>query len=147
MKFLKKMYQEYEYLLVKSAKALRTLRWALAPGPPWPNTGCVTVISWVSRAGRMVFGSVLAAQMVMSSSSKPPSMLGTRLQVCGLKRLGRHADLYTVSRCCTRGESEDHTGEKTCKGIHLGFDTQGRNRVSENILNYYVVAGRQIRAK
>ena len=26
-----------------------------------------------------------------------------------------HADLYTVSRCCIRGESEDHTSEKACK--------------------------------
>ena len=32
--------------------------------------------------------------------------LRTHLQVCGSKRLGCHADLYTVGRCCTRGESE-----------------------------------------
>ena len=32
--------------------------------------------------------------------------LQTHLQVCGLKRLGCHADLYTVSRCHTRGEKK-----------------------------------------
>ena len=32
------------------------------------------------------------------------------------------------SKCCTRGESEDHTREKACrKGIHHGFETQGRH--------------------
>ena len=37
------------------------------------------------------------------------------LQACGSKRFGCHADLYTVSRCYTRDESEDHTDEKACK--------------------------------
>ena len=32
-----------------------------------------------------------------------------------------HADLYTVSRCHARGESEDHTGEKACKGSTLAW--------------------------
>ena len=41
------------------------------------------------------------------------------LQVCGSKRLSCHADLCTVSRCHTRGKSEDHTGEKACKGSTL----------------------------
>ena len=41
------------------------------------------------------------------------------LQVHGSNRLGYHADLYTVGRCCTRGESEDHTGKKLCKGSTL----------------------------
>ena len=41
--------------------------------------------------------------------------LWTHLQVCESKRLGCHADLYTVSRCHTRGESEDHTSGKACK--------------------------------
>ena len=45
----------------------------------------------------------------------------TCLQVCGLKRFGCHADPYTVSRCCTRGESEDHTSEKACKGSTLAL--------------------------
>ena len=35
------------------------------------------------------------------------------LQVCGSKRLGCHADLYT------RGESEDHTSQKAYKGSTL----------------------------
>ena len=41
------------------------------------------------------------------------------LQVHRLKMLSRHADLYTVSRCHTRGKPEDHTGEKACKGSTL----------------------------
>ena len=41
--------------------------------------------------------------------------LQTHLQVCGSKRLGCHADLHTVSRCHTRGESEDHTSKKAHK--------------------------------
>ena len=35
------------------------------------------------------------------------------LQVCGSKS---RADICTVSRLCTRGESEDYTGKKACKG-------------------------------
>ena len=52
--------------------------------------------------------------------------LRIHLQVCASKRLGCHADLYTVSRCHIRDESEDHTSEKACKGIHHSFETQGR---------------------
>ena len=65
----------------------------------------------------MVFSTVLVAQMVVGSSSSPNlhQCLWTYLQVCGSKRLGCHASIYTVSRCCTRGESEDRTGKKTCK--------------------------------
>ena len=37
--------------------------------------------------------------------------LQTHLQVRGSKRLHCHADLCTVSRCRTRGESEDHTSK------------------------------------
>ena len=44
----------------------------------------------------------------------------THPQVCGLKRLSCHTDLYTVSMYHhTRGESEDHTSEKACKGSTL----------------------------
>ena len=68
---------------------------------------------WQLKVGRMVYCTVIAAQMVVGSSPKPPPML---VQVCGPKRLSCYADLYTVSRCHTRGESEDHTSEKTCKG-------------------------------
>ena len=60
------------------------------------------------------YSTVLTAPTVMGSC---PSLnlyqyLWTCLQVCGSKRLGCHADLYRVSRCQTRGESEDHTGKK-----------------------------------
>ena len=37
------------------------------------------------------------------------------------KRFGCHADLHTVSRWRTRGESEDHTGKKVCKGSTLAL--------------------------
>ena len=47
--------------------------------------------------------------------------LWTHLQVHGLKRLGCHADHKTVSRCCTRGESGDHTGKKVHKGSTLAL--------------------------
>ena len=47
--------------------------------------------------------------------------LWTCLQVCGLKGLNCHANLYTVNRCCTRGKSEDHTSEKACKGSTLAL--------------------------
>ena len=43
------------------------------------------------------------------------------LQVRGSKSLGCHADLYTVSRCRTRGESEDHTSKKARKGSTLAL--------------------------
>ena len=43
----------------------------------------------------------------------------TCLQVCGSKGLGCHADLYTVSRCCTRGESEEFI-------VHRRASTQAR---------------------
>ena len=65
----------------------------------------------------------LAAQIVVDSSPglSIHQCLWTCLQVCGLKRLGCYADHYTPSRCCTRGESEDHTGKQAC------FETQGRH--------------------
>ena len=49
--------------------------------------------------------------------------LWTHLQVYGLKRLSYHADLYTGSRCCSWGESEDHKGkqESTQKGSTLAL--------------------------
>ena len=49
------------------------------------------------------------AQTVVGSSSEPPPMLGC------------HVDLFTVSRCHTGGESEDHTREKACKGSTLAL--------------------------
>ena len=47
--------------------------------------------------------------------------LQTHLHVYVSKRLRCHTDLYTVSRCHTRGESEDHTGEKVCKRSTLAL--------------------------
>ena len=44
-------------------------------------------------------------------------------QVCGSKRLGCHTD-YTVSRCRTRGKSEESIVGKP--GIHPGFETRSR---------------------
>ena len=59
----------------------------------------------------------LAAQTVMGSSSglSLHQCLQTCLLVCRAKRLSYHADLHIVSRCCTRGESKDHTGKKVSK--------------------------------
>ena len=37
------------------------------------------------------------------------------------KKLGCHADPYTVSRCHTRGESVDHSSKKACKGSTLAL--------------------------
>ena len=36
------------------------------------------------------------------------------------------AAMLSINRCRTRGEFEDRTGEKACKGIHPGFETQSR---------------------
>ena len=83
-----------------------------------------------SHSGQVVYSAVLVAWTVMglSPSLNLHQCSQTHWQVHGSKRLSCHADLYTVSRCCTRGESEDHTGEKACrKGIHPGFETQGRH--------------------
>ena len=62
------------------------------------------------------------AQTVVGLSPGPNlhQCLWTHLQVHGLKRLGCHADLYTVSRCRTRGESEDQS-EKAHKGSALAL--------------------------
>ena len=58
----------------------------------------------------------------------PHQCLRTRL-VCGSKRLGCHADTYTVSRCRTRGESQEFIARRrknTSEGSTPGFETQGR---------------------
>ena len=48
---------------------------------------------------------------------------------------GLAAKLTTVvSRCRTKGESEDHTVEKACKqGIHPGIETQGQHHQESKI--------------
>ena len=48
-----------------------------------------------------------AAWIVVGLSPNLHQCLQTHLQVCGSKRLGCHADLCTVNRCCTRGESQE----------------------------------------
>ena len=53
------------------------------------------------------------AQRVMGLS--PGQNLHQCLWTCLQVMLRCHADLYTVSRCHTRGESEDHTDKKACK--------------------------------
>ena len=57
----------------------------------------------------------------MGSSPEPPPMLVDASASMWIKRLSCHADLYTVSRCHTRGESEDHTGKKVWKGSTLAL--------------------------
>ena len=47
--------------------------------------------------------------------------LWTHLQIHGSKRFSYHVDLYTVDRCHTRGESEDHTSKKACKESTLAL--------------------------
>ena len=77
----------------------------------------------------MVHSAVLAAQTVMGLSPGQNRQCGTHLQVCGIKKASCHADLNTVSRCHTTHESEDQGGggvENAQKGIHPGFETQGR---------------------
>ena len=55
---------------------------------------------------RKKYHTVLFAQKVQSKIC---------LQVSGSKRLSCYADLYTVSRCRSRGEFEDHTSDKAHK--------------------------------
>ena len=61
---------------------------------------------------------MVTIQTVVGLTPNLQQCLQTCLQICGSKRLGCH-DLNTVSRCCTRGESENCTGEKAHKGCNL----------------------------
>ena len=68
----------------------------------------------------MVYSTELTTWTVMGSNPEPPPILvDTSTQVHGSKRLGCHADHYTVSRCHTGDESEDLTSEKACEGSTL----------------------------
>ena len=69
----------------------------------------------------MVYSTVLCAEQMVMGLNPQQCWWTHDLQVCGSKRLDCHADLYIVSRCCTRSESEDHTGEKACKGSTLAL--------------------------
>ena len=73
----------------------------------------------------MVYNTVLTTQAFVGSSPNLYQCFLIHLQVHGPKRLGYNADFHTVSRCHTRGEFEDHTGEKACKGCHGSRDDQG----------------------
>ena len=56
----------------------------------------------------MVYRAVLHVACTVMGLN-PDQWLWTHdLQVCGSKRPSCHTDLHIVSRCCTRGESEDH---------------------------------------
>ena len=58
---------------------------------------------------------------VVGSSPEPPPMLVGTSASMWIKKLSCHADPHTVSKCHTRGESEDHTSEKACKGSTLAL--------------------------
>ena len=63
----------------------------------------------------MVNSAVPATWMAMGLRSEPSPMLVDMSASMWIKRLGCHVDLYTVSRCHPRGESEDQTSEKAYK--------------------------------
>ena len=63
-------------------------------------------------------GAVVVAGTAVGSNPEPPPMW-THLQVNGSKGLGCHADLYAVSRCHTRGESEDHYRQESTQGTPI----------------------------
>ena len=71
----------------------------------------------------MVYCAVLAACCMDSHGfepwHKPPPMLVD--MSASIERLSCHADPHTVSRCCTRCESEDYTSEKACKESTLAL--------------------------
>ena len=77
----------------------------------------------------MGYNTVLATQMVMGSSPgrNIVQCLWTCLQVCGLKMLGCHADLYTVSKVShQKWIWGSHKQESMQKGIYPVFETQAR---------------------
>ena len=92
----------------------------------WPVVFKWVNVHWLkpSQSGRVVYIAMVVARTVVGSS---PGLDRTSTNSCrhicisGSKRLGCHADLYTVSRCHTRGESENHTSEKACKGSTLAL--------------------------
>ena len=61
----------------------------------------------LSRSGWVVYNAVLVAWTVIGSSPEPPPMLADMSASMWSKRLSCHADLYIVSRCHTRGESQE----------------------------------------
>ena len=75
----------------------------------------------LSRSGRIVYSAVLIVQKVVGSRSEPSPMLVDMSASTWIEQVSCHADLCTVSRCHTRGKSEDHTSEKACKGSILAL--------------------------
>ena len=69
----------------------------------------------------MIHSTVLTTRIVIGSSPKPPPMLVSASIL--IKMISCHTDIYTVSKCHTRGESENHTSEKA-KVIYPGFKNQ-----------------------
>ena len=86
-----------------------------------------TCVELRNRSDRVAYSAVFAVCGMDGHGFEPRSgpnlhqRLWTHLWVCGLKRLGCHADLYAVSRYHTRGKSEGHTSEITCKGYTLAL--------------------------
>ena len=88
------------------------------------------------RAARTVLG---------SSHESPPMLVDTSVSMWMekdwlpfwplSKNIYVYLGLYTVSRCRKRGKSEDHTGENALKGIHPGFETQGRRHQKSNVIS------------
>ena len=66
----------------------------------------------------MVYSTVLVHGWSWVQAPNIHQCLWTCLQVCGSKRLDCHADLFTVSRCHSRGELHRQEG---MKGIHLAL--------------------------
>ena len=77
----------------------------------------------MSRSGQVVYRTMIDACCKDSYKFKlqpePPSMLEDTS--VDQKGFACRTNLYTVSRCCTRGESDDHTSEKARKRSTLTF--------------------------
>ena len=69
---------------------------------------------WCRSMLRIGICNFISSRIIVSWPNSMPSRIGRLVY-----RLSCHADLHTVSRCCNRGESEDHTGKKACKGSIL----------------------------
>ena len=73
-------------------------------------------------SGWVTYSAVVRAALTVVGLNPHQYLWTHDLQVCGLKRLGYPANLYTISSCRTRGESEDHTGryhQKSKTGVSV----------------------------
>ena len=101
-----------------------TIAWRLLFTELWENPN-VLWSSRSSRSGRMIYGALLwhARSYFWTPTNACVYMICKYADQKGLAATLTH----TVSRCCTIGESEDHTGEKPHKeGIYPGFETLDR---------------------